>query len=104
MMGILIQVICDACRDTMKLDGSNEQGSTFTCPKCMATVIVRLKENVAYMPVPRCETCSEWRKHELEDIGTCALAANPPERHYPRALGDLETRADFGCVDWKAKS
>ncbi len=38
----LIQVICHACRGTMKLDGSNEQGSTFTCPTCLTTVTVRI--------------------------------------------------------------
>ena len=38
-----VQVICNACRDTMLLQGSNVQGATFTCVKCLASVTVRLK-------------------------------------------------------------
>jgi hypothetical protein len=54
-----------------------------------------------WMPVPRCDTCGWWHRFELEDIGQCEVVATIPARHYPRALGHLETRSDFGCVQWK---
>lgn len=43
-MNLQIQVICRTCRDTMVLDGTNDQGSTFTCPRCLASVVVRLEK------------------------------------------------------------
>jgi hypothetical protein len=66
-------------------------------------VYIPAQPGVAYMPVPRCETCAYWHRFELEDIGRCGVVADPPERQYPRALGTLETKVDFGCVQWKAK-
>lgn len=47
------------------------------------------KPGVAYMPMPRCETCAHWI--ELPYYwGRCNPLA-------------IETPPDFGCVQWKAK-
>jgi len=61
------------------------------------------KPDTVYMEIPRCVGCKHWEPFELEKIGLCALIKSPPERYYPRALGNLETRDDFGCVGWEAK-
>lgn len=47
------------------------------------------KEGVAYMPVPRCETCVHY------DNGRC----NEVRPH----IGRLRVAPDFGCVRWEAK-
>ncbi len=50
------------------------------------------KDGVAYMPVPRCETCGHFNvfKYISYDRRWClSLAITPP--------------ADFGCVQWKEK-
>jgi len=46
-IGIEIQVICHECRETMTLQGSNEQGSTFLCPICFVQVTIRLRQGEA---------------------------------------------------------
>ncbi len=53
----------------------------------------RFKVDVAYMPVPRCETCSEWSHydHHPEDIGYCDIIA-------------ARVKKTFGCVEWKERS
>jgi hypothetical protein len=49
---------------------------------------------VAYMPVPRCDTCKHWRKSD-NYYGSCAM---------DDGLGVRTTyAADFGCVLWEAK-
>ena len=45
----------------------------------------RFDPNVAYMPVPRCETCRQWGKYA---DGDCPVILGP-------------TAADFGCVQWR---
>jgi transcription initiation factor IIE alpha subunit len=42
--GILVQVICNNCHETMPLESTSEQGSVFKCESCDATVTVRLKK------------------------------------------------------------
>jgi hypothetical protein len=63
-----------------------------------------LEEGVAYMPVPRCETCKHYE-------------AYPPHARYPedtqgscnneniKIVSDdqFAVRPDFGCVQWEAK-
>jgi hypothetical protein len=49
--------------------------------------------SVAYMPVPRCETCSEWNVSQNYTYGG----------HKCKALS-IVTDKDFGCTLWKAKS
>ena len=59
----------------------------------------RFKVDVAYMPVPRCETCKYWTSH----TGACTeISIDAPKM--PRGSLLLITTADFGCVRWKAKS
>ena len=65
------------------------------------------KDGVAYMPVPRCETCSEWRARPddhyeaVEQTGECTSKLGPwSDCHDYTIL----TGNDFGCVNWKAKS
>lgn len=68
-----------------------------------AAIIVKhcpFKPNVAYMPVPRCETCAHYEKAPFEDgIGQCRnedLKLAPGERR-------MVIQEDFGCVQWEAK-
>jgi len=49
-----------------------------------------LEPDVAYMPVPRCETCRHWT-----DWGSC--------EKLPWNDGHVRTEPDFGCVKWEAK-
>jgi hypothetical protein len=46
------------------------------------------KSGVAYMPVPRCETCAQFIQHKDPELGVCLK------------LNQL-VRTDFGCVQWK---
>ncbi len=78
------------------------------------------KENVAYMPVPRCETCGHWTRNRYDaSNGSCVLTEGSDgggsastysdSKAYATVGGDefdvpvLYTRVDFGCVQWKAK-
>ena len=61
------------------------------------------KPDVAYMPVPRCESCRHWdniggtnRFH-----GWCRLAQHDP--YSMAAFTSMVTHADFGCVAWRMK-
>ncbi len=67
------------------------------------------------MPKRRCENCSHWSSTDSV-WGNCFIAStngqwrNEAKRacaSYVASLGDvqpadLETRADFGCVEWKS--
>lgn len=50
------------------------------------------KPDVAYMPVPRCETCAHWQS----STKACAALRSGP-------LSCIYTAPDFGCVKWKAR-
>jgi hypothetical protein len=50
------------------------------------------KPDVAYMPVPQCETCANYRTSLL----------HKPNEGYCDMLVSFVT-ADFGCVRWEAK-
>ena len=71
------------------------------------------ESGVAYMPVPRCETCAHWRNdpHAVSDsdsynIGDCC-ATDSPEFDRLRAKGIKilfhQRPLGFGCVQWEAK-
>jgi len=73
-----------------------------------------LKPDVAYMPIPRCETCAYWKTRDgIQECdraieGTYILDQSELRFYVytnddPSGVG-LATRADFGCVEWKAKS
>ncbi len=51
------------------------------------------KDGVAYMPVPRCETCEHWSGGSRSD-GVCAKVIQ---------LNGMLVPKDFGCVKHKEK-
>ena len=52
------------------------------------------KPDVAYMPVPRCDTCRHWERHASN--GVCS-------RHSDKTREALCTEGDFGCVQWDVR-
>lgn len=58
-----------------------------------------MKQDVAYMPVPRCEICAHWGSY-LEEDGKreCTLS-----EVFRIEVGEIYTPADFGCVRWQPK-
>ena len=67
----------------------------------IVTIIRRhcpFEDGVAYMPVPRCETCKHWFErppvHEVK-AGEC-VALSVGNR-------TMFTAGDFGCIRWEAK-
>lgn len=63
------------------------------------------KRDVAYMPVPHCESCAHWR-HMHANQGGCGYANNGEDierRLWADMYDDVVTSADFGCVQWKEK-
>lgn len=48
------------------------------------------KPDVAYMPVPSCETCEHWERLTLDRRGDCSRLRTV-------------TWIDDGCVQWKEK-
>jgi hypothetical protein len=57
-----------------------------------------LEEGVAYMPVPRCETCKHWELSMPDkEKGNCHVYCNAVN------FDVLLTHKDFGCVQWEAK-
>ena len=53
----------------------------------------------------RCDTCGFWKQHEeYEDIGFCTIPADVAKAwDYDGSRKHLETKHDYGCVQWKAK-
>ena len=62
------------------------------------------ERDVAYMPVPRCESCARWTRKTGRG-GTCGLACDDDVVPIPVLVtaGPLLTREDFGCVQWKER-
>ncbi len=104
-----------------------------TDPDIIAAVIGKhspFKEGVAYMEVPRCQTCAHWDiehkghwdAHECKFLSQdfccsgrivqpdpatphdpCSSVYLPPEFNGgATGGGSVETRPDFGCNEWKA--
>lgn len=59
--------------------------------------------DVAYMPVPRCETCNLWTPRVDLDAGQCGLREKSSAKLWPEMYDCIITTADFGCVQWEAK-
>jgi hypothetical protein len=60
--------------------------------------------DVAYMPVPRCETCAHWTQREHDKTtGICGLDVTPSHKMWPDMYDNIVTTEDFGCVQWKKK-
>lgn len=54
------------------------------------------------MPKRRCENCSQWSSTDSV-WGTCTTASSSGQwRNEAKRPADLETRADFGCVEWRS--
>lgn len=58
--------------------------------------------DVAYMPVPQCDSCHYWRPGP-DAYGACNLSGSGSEV-YGGAGEDIRTLPGWGCVRWKAKS
>ncbi len=61
------------------------------------------KPDVAYMPVPRCETCAHWDNLATENKhhGACRLYEH--DVYAPVSFSRMVTTENFGCVRWKEK-
>ena len=59
-----------------------------------------VKPDMAYMPVPRCETCKHWKHRGIRNY-----CENPTLwlRASLTFVPPIETEGDFGCVQWEAK-
>ena len=59
--------------------------------------------DVAYMPVPRCDSCGHWELDPayMDPVGRCLNK----ESKIGSDCNDytIMTDADFGCVQWKAQ-
>jgi hypothetical protein len=66
--------------------------------------IARFEQGVAFMQVPRCDSCRYWKKRN-ETTGSCLKQFEPDAKLdvAESGGGDLQTEADFGCVQWSAK-
>ena len=65
------------------------------------------KPDVAYMPVPRCETCAWWERSKIFSThGECQYARTDDldRKLWATAYDGVLTEADFGCTEWKVKS
>jgi hypothetical protein len=66
-------------------------------------------EGVAYMPVPRCETCKHWEPiAPFNDHGRCLMVDSGEKKMWAseavnESYEGIETTLDFGCVQWEAK-
>lgn len=66
---------------------------------------VEVQPGVAYMPVPRCETCEYWLRQGLYD-GQCLYPRTIDPRNtkmWAELYDGVCTTPDFGCVEWKGK-
>jgi hypothetical protein len=56
---------------------------------------------IAYMPVPRCDSCCYWRPGP-DAYGACNLSGSGSEV-YGGAGEDIRTLPGWGCVRWVKK-
>ncbi len=68
------------------------------------------KSEVAYMPVPRCETCLYFYQDGTrgKDRGECSLQNGDVPNRIGKVASDcgdwtILVEADFGCVQWETK-
>lgn len=68
------------------------------CSVGIAEIVAKhcpFKPDVAYMPVPRCDSCARWARPDPKQDGICTLWKGN------RIV--VTTSADYGCVRWEAK-
>lgn len=91
----------DALLELDPINNSLKIHSPWSCKKCGLVVRDGVPAGVAYIPVPRCETCIHWKARGIrrycENRGLRLRASLT-------FISPLETEPDFGCVQWEAKS
>lgn len=68
-----------------------------------ALAFVKELQDIAYMPVPRCDGCAHWRPNEDRSRGACGRANAEDTKMWAELYDAVLTEPDFGCVQWKAK-
>jgi hypothetical protein len=58
---------------------------------------------VAYMPVPRCETCKHWGPFTDGSGAKECRKVHALDTKIRAAYEELMVADDFGCVQWEAK-
>lgn len=74
----------------------DEMGSSDESAGWVQEMIIKhcpFKQDVAYMPVPRCDSCAHYTQSTQE----CAALRTGP-------LNVIFTSPDFGCVKWKERT
>ena len=68
------------------------------------------KVDVAYMPVPRCDSCRHWEPRggegtvvPLTGDGFCMRTQQQDSKMAAEMYDHIITDANFGCVQWEAK-
>lgn len=89
------------------------------CPFKRGAAYIQVERDVAYMPVPRCETC-RWYAESQSGLGRCRLFSSDDEVRnthridrkaiaYGESAAFADVRAElgvsksFGCVQWEQK-
>jgi hypothetical protein len=64
-----------------------------------------MKEDTAYMPVPRCRSCAWWSPRGEGDppTGWCNIENSLGNEIWTELYDRIVTTEDFGCVQWKEK-
>lgn len=66
-----------------------------------------LKPDTAYMEVPRCDACRHWKESLVPGRGPCGMSTRKDgglSVFLPSAqMGQVWTKADFGCVQFEAR-
>jgi hypothetical protein len=91
-------------------DGVQPELSSLNMVRLLIEEECPFKDSVAYMPVPRCETCRHWDRNisegtrVIEEQGRCLMMYEGSKtKIWPEYRDDIMTSADFGCVQWEAK-
>lgn len=64
---------------------------------------VPFEPEVAYMPIPRCESCRRWTKHPPGAYPSPSGSCDVLRFTSPMGEWHMTTSPDFGCVRWEAK-
>lgn len=91
--------------EEIKREASDDWGATVGEIRAIVANHAPFKPDVAYMPVPRCDSCSRWRRALIDESrGRCTLQTDPSSKIWT-VDGDpaIMTKCDFGCVQWKAE-
>ena len=97
----------------MPIDSDDEERRQLKA-KVVADIAEQLRLVWNARPVPRCDQCRFWGKldrHQGSPFGDCSLSDSGQSLDKARSMvavaatqeAILETRADFGCVQWEVK-